>query len=238
MQFETYREIALKALKRATVNGERPPEAVTYIISMQEEMEKVLSKNSPQDSEKEKKRPRTNKDQQQILDQRTGESIPFPNTKFAPRAGVAGGQIPAVSPVVMVLPASKELKLDLDRFLPDEGTMRVRIRAGRSTMQPDLLPCHLDAVLKLFLRFYRSLYRRALLLQIGLMSQHLQRFWSRAYLSAELFSENSGYWPRLKAIPSKISDSQAMNSDAPTALRISESTKEPAPITSTRPGCI
>ena len=107
-----------------------------------------------------------------------------------------------------------------------------------STIQPDLLPCHLDAVLKLFLRFCRSLYRRALLLQIGLMSQHLQQFWSRAYLSAELFSENSGYWPRLKAIPSKISDSQAMNSAAPTALRISKSTNEPAPITSTRPGCI
>ncbi|MFN5290654.1 MAG: DUF1592 domain-containing protein [Planctomycetia bacterium] len=137
MQFETYREIALKALKRATVNGERPPEAVTYIISMQEEMQKVLSKNNPKDSEKEKKRPRNNKNQQQILDQRTGESIPFPNTKFAPKAGVVGGQTPVLSPVVMVLPASKELKLDLDRFLPDEGTMRVRIRAGRSSMQSD-----------------------------------------------------------------------------------------------------
>ena len=40
MQFETYREIGLKALKRATVSGERP-QAVTYIISMQEEMEKA-----------------------------------------------------------------------------------------------------------------------------------------------------------------------------------------------------
>ena len=42
MQFEIYREIGLKALKRATVRGERP-EAVTYIMSMQEEMDKAAS---------------------------------------------------------------------------------------------------------------------------------------------------------------------------------------------------
>jgi hypothetical protein len=39
--------------------------------------------------------------------------------------------------VVLVLPAGDELKLNLDRFLPDEGMMRVRIRASRSTMKPD-----------------------------------------------------------------------------------------------------
>ena len=43
MQFETYREIGLQALKRATVSGERP-ESVTYIISTQEEMEKLTGK--------------------------------------------------------------------------------------------------------------------------------------------------------------------------------------------------
>jgi hypothetical protein len=37
----------------------------------------------------------------------------------------------------LVLPRSHELKLNLDRFLPDEGMMRVRIRAGRSTMDPN-----------------------------------------------------------------------------------------------------
>ena len=54
-----------------------------------------------------------------------------------PQPEAVAGQTPAVSPVVLVLPASNELKLDLDRFLPDEGMMRVRIRAGRSTMNPD-----------------------------------------------------------------------------------------------------
>ena len=42
MQFETYREIGLKSLKRATVTGERP-DAVTYVVSMQEELDKANS---------------------------------------------------------------------------------------------------------------------------------------------------------------------------------------------------
>lgn len=137
MQFETYREIALKALKRATVSGDRSPEAVTYIISMEKEMEKAAAKKDTKEAVKGKKNAKSPKNQQQLLDQQTGESIPFPAVKFAPKAGAVVGQTPAVSPVVMVLPSSSELKLDLDRFLPDEGVMRVRIRANRSNMNPD-----------------------------------------------------------------------------------------------------
>jgi hypothetical protein len=37
----------------------------------------------------------------------------------------------------MVLPKSKELKWNLDRFLPDDGRMRVSIRAWRSSENPD-----------------------------------------------------------------------------------------------------
>lgn len=136
MQFETYREIGLKALKRATVSGERPP-AVTYIISMQEEMEKAAAKKDEKSAEKARKNPRKPKNQQQLYNRETDESLPFPAGKSAPRSDAAVGTTPAVSPVVLVLPRSNELKLDLDRFLPDEGMMRVRIRAGRSTMNPD-----------------------------------------------------------------------------------------------------
>ena len=137
MQFETYRDIALRALKRATVSGEHRPEAVTYIISMQQEMEKAVAKKDTKEVVKGKKNSKSPKNQQQLLDQKTGESIPFPAVKFAPKANAVAGQTPDVSPVVLLLPSSNELKLDLDRFLPDEGNMRVRIRAGRSTMNPD-----------------------------------------------------------------------------------------------------
>ena len=135
MQFETYREIGLKALKRATVSGERPP-AVTYIISMQEEMDKTASGKEATASRK-KTNTKKARNQQQLFNRETGESIPFPAGKSLPRAEAVAGQNPAVSPVVLVLPRASELKLDLDRFLPDEGTMRVRIRAGRSTMNLD-----------------------------------------------------------------------------------------------------
>lgn len=136
MQFESYREIGLKALKRATVSGERP-QAVTYIISMQEEMEKAGAKKDDKESDKNKKNSKRPRNHQQLFHRETEESIPFPGGKTMPRADAVAGQTPAVSPVVLVLPRSNELKLDLDRFLPDEGIMRVRIRAGRSTMNPD-----------------------------------------------------------------------------------------------------
>ena len=135
MQFDTYREIGLKALKRATVSGERP-QPVTYIVSMKEEMDKVVSGKDAKASDKKKNTKRA-KNQQQLLHRETGESIQFSAGKSMPRAEAVAGQTPAVLPVVLVLPRSNELKLDLDRFLPDEGVMRVRIRAGRSTMNPD-----------------------------------------------------------------------------------------------------
>ncbi|MFM9960502.1 MAG: DUF1592 domain-containing protein, partial [Planctomycetaceae bacterium] len=58
-------------------------------------------------------------------------------TGAMPQVGAVAGQTPAVSPVVLVLPEGNELKLNLDRFLPDEGILRVRIRAARSSMNPD-----------------------------------------------------------------------------------------------------
>ncbi len=125
MQFETYRQIGLKALKRATVRGERP-EPVTYIISMEEEFEKA---------ESDSKGNRRNRSRLHILHQKTGDRVSFQGATPKPRPAAPTGQTPAVSPAVLVLPNSNELKLNLDRFLPDTGVMRVRLRAGRSTMR-------------------------------------------------------------------------------------------------------
>ena len=136
MQFETYREIGLNALKRATVSGERPP-AVTYILSMQEEMAKLMPKNDTKESGTNKKNKKKPKNQQQLFHRETGETLQFSGGKLLPRTELMAGQTPDISPVVLLLPRSSELKLDLDRFLPDEGILHVRIRAGRSTMNPD-----------------------------------------------------------------------------------------------------
>lgn len=136
MQFETYREIGLKALKRATVSGERP-QAVTYIVSMQEELDKAASGAKAKTFNQNDAAYRGNRNRSHLLDRKTGQGIHFGGGNSLPRPEAVAGQSPAVSPVVLVLPRSNELKLNLDRFLPDEGIMRVRIRAGRSTMNPD-----------------------------------------------------------------------------------------------------
>ncbi len=136
MQFETYREIGLKALKRATVTGERP-KPVTYIISMQDEMDKATSGKDDKTFGKNDDAYKKNRQRQHLLNRATGEGVPFSNGKPMPQPEAVAGQTPGVSPVVLALPRSNELKLNLDRFLPDEGIMRVRIRAGRSTMNPD-----------------------------------------------------------------------------------------------------
>jgi len=136
MQFVTCREIGLKALQRATVCGERP-QGVTYVISMQEELTKATSGKNPKTFSKSDDNYRNNRKQQHLLDQESGQGIHFTGGKSNPTPNAIAGQTPAVSAVVLALPRSTELKLDLDRFLPDEGIMRVRIRAGRSTMKAD-----------------------------------------------------------------------------------------------------
>ena len=136
MQFETYREIGLKALQRATVSGERP-QAVTYIISMQDELNKAASGTDAKTFNKSDESYSKHRNQPHLIHRESGTGILFSAGKSMPQTEAVAGTTPLVSPVVLVLPRSNELKLDLDRFLPDEGTMRVRIRAGRSTMNPD-----------------------------------------------------------------------------------------------------
>ncbi len=137
MQFEAYREFGLKALERVTIRGERP-QPVTYLISMQEELTKASdAKPKPNKKKGEENRP-VDRNRPHLLNRTTDEAIAFAGgNAAAPKTGEFAGHNPAVSPVVVVLPKSSELKINLDRFLPDEGMMRVRIRAGRTTMDPN-----------------------------------------------------------------------------------------------------
>ena len=135
MQFEAYRELGLKALQRVTVSGERP-QPVTYLISMAELLEKMEAGKKKQFNTADESY-RNHRNRPHLLDQATGEGLQFGEFTTAPQSGAVAGHNPAVSPVVFVLPRSNELKINLDRFLPDEGNMRVRIRAGRTTSEPD-----------------------------------------------------------------------------------------------------
>ncbi len=137
MQFETYREIALKALKRATVIGERP-KPVTYVISMQEELGKAAKGKTFDRSDKDYAKKRRH---QHLFNRVTGEAHHFTGGKAMPKPDAVAGQTPAVTQVVLEMPRSSELKMNLDRFLPDDGIMRVSIRAGRSTNKANEYAC-------------------------------------------------------------------------------------------------
>lgn len=134
MQFEAYRELGLKALQRVTVSGERP-KPVTYLVSMQELMDKVG--DNPKRTKKAGENRRNDRNRAQLLDQSTGEGIQPGDVNILPQPDAVAGHNPDISPVVFVLPRSSELKLNLDRFLPDEGMMRVRIRAGRTSQDSE-----------------------------------------------------------------------------------------------------
>ncbi|WP_254508054.1 DUF1592 domain-containing protein [Anatilimnocola floriformis] len=134
-QLEAYRDLGLKALQRVTVIGERP-KPTTYLISPAEMINKTKGDKAKRfnksDDSYRNQRHRTH-----LLNQETGDGSQFTEGSVAPKAGEFAGHNPDASPVVIILPRNNELKLNLDRFLPDEGMMRVRIRAGRSTNDPD-----------------------------------------------------------------------------------------------------
>ena len=135
MQFERYRELGLAALKRATVGKERP-EPVTYVISMRDEMTRATAANNAKVFDargeyevKQRRRPT-------LLNRETGQGVQYQDGSVVPtKDGVAGP--PDASPVVLVLSGSNEVKWNLGRFLPDDGVMRVSIRAGKTDNEPD-----------------------------------------------------------------------------------------------------
>lgn len=136
MQFEAYRELGLKALRRVTVIGDRPA-PVTYLISMSDVMEKAGGRDKKKTFNKSDDDYRNHRNRTHLLDQETGDGIQYAGGDAKPRSGEYAGHQPEVSPVVLMLPRSNELKMNLDRFLPDEGMMRVRVRAGRTTHDPN-----------------------------------------------------------------------------------------------------
>ena len=150
MQFQIYRQMGLKALKRATVTGERP-KPVTYLVSMEEEFEKLAANPKTKFFETGDKSYEKIRKSMHLFNSRTGRGTPYKAGKLTPETAAVGGPPPSGSEVFMALPRSNELKWNLDRFLPDDGVMRVSIRAWRSSDNPDE-----DASLRLGLSAHTS----------------------------------------------------------------------------------
>lgn len=145
MQLETYRAIAIEALQKATVEGDRP-KVVTWQIPMQEAMDKAAAlKQKPvhrKNPEEAKKLWNTH-----IVNKDTGEGFSYQWTYYVDLEDTHYGiwnlkpdptpsAIPPVSKVVAVIPPSRQFHLDLGNSVPDEGILRVRIRVGAGERKP------------------------------------------------------------------------------------------------------
>ena len=135
MQFQNYREIGLKALKRATVIGQMP-EPVVYLATMKEEFEKLASNPKTKFFESGDQSHQKSRNSMHIYNSLAGMGIPFKQGKLLPRDDNLSVADSGKTGIYMVLPKSNELKWNLDRFLPDDGRMRVSIRAWRSSENP------------------------------------------------------------------------------------------------------
>jgi mono/diheme cytochrome c family protein len=162
VQFETYRELARKALKRATVSGKRPP-VLHWGVSMKqaadrewpkqaEELKKLKEKHKD-DPAKQKtavdrltasfKNPHRNSYYRELSRGRTaranwqyyGGKYAFAPTKSRP-------EMPASFDHVAVIPQGRNqnLIIELGDQVPNEGTMRVRVRASRASKEDTKTP--------------------------------------------------------------------------------------------------
>lgn len=153
MQFHYYRELGRKALQRATVRGE-PPAPVFWSITMRDAVSKTASaferdvqkkkeqlKDEPEkladELQKLSRRYSGNRNAAHYLDQSTDQSYKVSwgysgaRHAFAPVDSLI--PVPDVSSTVAVLPARQKMIIELGNRIPDDGTVRIRIRACRTS---------------------------------------------------------------------------------------------------------
>lgn len=136
MQFERYRELGLAALQKATVTGARPP-LVAYTIAMHDLADKEKGKEKDKEKGKDGEKKPVNEGKVHLKNVATGELFPL-DDDYKPKSttfpDVASIPKPGIDQTVVVLAPNQKWKLNLGETLPDEGIMRVRLRAGRTTM--------------------------------------------------------------------------------------------------------
>ena len=136
-QFEQYRELGRKALQRATVKGEKPSE-LYWAIKPADAVEKIylqrkdpkLSKN---DQEKNKAR-KVNTSSPHYLDRESGEAVSNPRYNLREKSYPSVESLPVVpstSEKGIVLTGRGKVVFNLGPDLPDQGNLRVRVRASR-----------------------------------------------------------------------------------------------------------
>lgn len=144
-QLETYRAIAIEALQKATVEGDRP-KVVTWQIPMQEAMDKAAAlkqkpvhRKNPEEARKVRNTHVINKDTSEGFSYQWTYYVDLEDTHYGIwnlKPDPTLSAIPPVSKVVAVIPPSRQFHLDLGNSVPDEGILRVRIRVGAGERKP------------------------------------------------------------------------------------------------------
>jgi hypothetical protein len=162
MQFETYRQLARRALQRATALGERPPvlywgvtmkEAADIEWPKQAEQVEKLKEQLKDDPDRQKQQlekltasfnnPHRNTYYKEISTGRTARATwAYYGAKYAFKPTNSRPEISASFGHVAIIPMGRNQKLtiELGNQVPDEGTMRVRVRASRASGEDAHVP--------------------------------------------------------------------------------------------------
>lgn len=161
-QLETYRQLARKALRKAIKQGERPL-AIQWQITMKEaadrefaEQEKQLNevrskfKDDPEALEREVGKLRSSFQKahrrtfyRSLTTGRTAEAQwNYRGARYAFAPGKTIGQVPPSFDHVAVIPSGRNqyLNVELGDQIPDEGVMRVKVRASRTSADTNHIP--------------------------------------------------------------------------------------------------
>lgn len=160
IQFATYRELSRDALQRATVRGERPA-PLYWGISMkaassaewakqEEQLEKVRQthKDDPEKLKQELERQvaefKIRPNRVYYHDLTAGRSAivswNYSGANYAWKPTLSLPKVPEYSGQVAIIPPGKKLIVELGDQVPEEGTLRVRVRASRSSVEDNHIP--------------------------------------------------------------------------------------------------
>lgn len=160
IQFATYRELSRNALKRATVEGPQPA-PVYWGVSMgaaaavewakqDRELEKIRQqhKDDPaklkQELERRRARFRVRPNNAHYKELATGRTAranwSYPGARYAWKPGQTQPETPAEYDHVAIIPPRQKLTVEVGDRVPEKGTLRVRIRAARTSVEDNRIP--------------------------------------------------------------------------------------------------
>lgn len=145
-QYETYLDLNRKALNRATVRGERP-EVLCWSVSAEQaavRQEKTLVEAKGQATNTSKRNRARGSKGAQYKNTKTGKTVAatwsWQRAEYALVPATSRQTVPEPSEYIAVLPGGQRFVIELGNRLPDEGTLRVRVRASQLSSEPSVAP--------------------------------------------------------------------------------------------------